>query len=260
MQLLEVKRGQITLAVEGVEVRTQCGVQPDAGSRVAHAAVVRRTLHRHDVEPRAQALERFVAEQSLHRLAAVLQKLRHLGLGVALGHVGDVDAMQRVGRLLQSDKWRDSTFAAMGNEDVARHHLVGQRASGAVMRVAQLNGDVDRVARHRHQEHVLHRLAHGLGLGGRNPLLKQARERVAVDDRAAAMVAHGDVAVAGHWHLIKVHATAPPPRQTRHLVEKDILLDGIARKGIVQPEGRVGEVAVKVHRPSGQGGYCHRHH
>ena len=101
------------------------------------------------------------------------------------------------------------------------------------MRVTQLDGDIHRVARHRHQEHVLHRLAHLFGLGGRDPLLEQARKRVQVNHLATLVVAHGYGAIASSGYFVKPYTSTIPSGQPRQLVKVDFLLVHITRKGIV---------------------------
>jgi hypothetical protein len=171
-----VPGGEIAVAVEGVEVRLEQRVAPHAIARLAGAALGRRGCDSHDAELVAVALERLVGKQGLVGLVDVGKEGGHLGLGVALGHIGDVNAAQRVGSTLHDHMRRSACCIGVARENVAGHYLVGERGSDAVAAVAQVDGDIDRVDGHGHEKHVFKRTAGDLCLGAGEPLLKQGGE------------------------------------------------------------------------------------
>ena len=59
---------------------------------------------------------------------------------------------------------------------------MGHRGLHVIVEVEELNGDIDGVERERHKEHILERTLCVLGLIGGEPLLKQGRERMTIDD------------------------------------------------------------------------------
>ena len=93
MQLLEVERGEVAVAVEGVEMRREGGVYPFAVARLARAALLGGRLHGDDVEIVLVFLEGGMTEERIYGYAGVVDEGGHLVGGVALRHEGYVDAV-----------------------------------------------------------------------------------------------------------------------------------------------------------------------
>ena len=236
---------------------------PHVLRRIARTRHLRRRLHSDDVEAVAHALERLVREEVTHGLARIFEERAHLFGAVTLGHVSNADAARGVGGRLQGDVRRHVAVADGAYQNVIGHHHVGERRHHLAAVVAQVNGDVDRILRHRHQEDILKALRRGLGLGVRQPLLKQRREGIAVDDLPRAVVAHRNLTVTLHRHLTQPLPFAIPPRLSQQLVNGNMLLFDVTRKDIVDAQRLVYEPAVEVLRRQGeadakQGQYQHQ--
>ena len=133
-------------------------------------------------------------EECIHGLTAVVEILWQLSFGIALGHKGDMDAMQRVGSLLQCDVGRLVYQSA--DEDVLRVDLVLHRGHNTVVEVADFNVDRHAVAWIGDEEHVLKRALYPFGFSSSQPFLKERRETVTVERVAMSGIADRDAAVA----------------------------------------------------------------
>ena len=201
VECLQVERGEVAVAVESVEMRVEGRPLPHALAGDACPAVLGGSLHGDDLEAVAQGAEGLVGEEGLHRRAAVLDEGVHLALAVTLGQEGDVDASRAVGRELEGVVWGDACPSRMAYEDVARCHGVCHGCHGVATVVVEFHRDVGAVERHGCEKDILEGAACLLGLRVGKPFLEEGGEGVAVDDLAAAVVAHHQLAIALHWHL-----------------------------------------------------------
>ena len=157
VQVLQVQGGQVSVAVEGVEMGAECRLVPDALGWDTRSALLGWRLHGNDVEAVSHALERLVGEDGLCSLLGILQEDRHFCLGVALSHVGDVDTLGGIGSLLQGFV-RSRLVAHLMDEDVLWSHLMGERCHHLASVVAQVYGDVYRILWHWYEEYVFETL------------------------------------------------------------------------------------------------------
>ena len=99
IEVVDVARGEVTVAVEGVVVGADGSAAPTAQVRHAGAALKRLGSDSHHVEAVLERLEGFAGKQGIDGALAVAVELAHLSTGVALGHDGQVDAAGDVGCL-----------------------------------------------------------------------------------------------------------------------------------------------------------------
>ena len=231
---------------------------PDALGWDARSALLGWRLHGYDVEAVSHALEGFVGEDGLCSLLRIFQEDRHLCIGIAFSHVCDVDASGGVGSLLQGDVWC-RLVAFLMNQNVFRRYLVGERGGYLAAVVAQVEGDVYGIFRHRNEEYVLETLRVLLCLWIREPFLEEGGEGVAVDDFARAVVAYGYLSVALYRQFSQSLPFAVPAWHYVEFVYGYHLLLLVAGKGIVYPQRLVCEIVVKVLRLYGAGRHQHRH-
>ncbi len=92
------------------------------------------------------------------------------------------------------------------NQNVFRCYLVGERGGYLAAVVAQVEGDVYSIFRHRYEEYVLETLGVLLCLWIGEPFLEEGREGIAVDDFARAVVAYGYLSVAFYREFSRVAA------------------------------------------------------
>lgn len=162
-------------------MRAEGGLVPDALGWDARSALLGWRFYGHDVEAVSHALEGFVGEDGLCSLLRIFQEDRHFCIGIAFSHVCDVDASGGVGSLLQGDVWC-RLVAFLMNQNVFRRYLVGERGGYLAAVVAQVEGDVYGIFRHRNEEYVLETLRVLLCLWIGEPFLEEGGEGVAVDD------------------------------------------------------------------------------
>ena len=92
IEVVDVTRGQITVAVEGVIVGADGGVAPSAQMGHTGTSLKRLGSNGHDIETALERLERLTGKQGINSTLAVIVELTHLGMGIALGDNGQVDA------------------------------------------------------------------------------------------------------------------------------------------------------------------------
>ena len=139
--------GKISVAVEGVEMRTECSVLPDAFGWFACSALFRFRFDGYDVKLVFLALEWFVCKQGISGSLCILQEQSHLFLSVAFCQIGNVDAVCCVGCLLECYE-RGGALALVPYQDIAGHDLMSKRTHDFSAIVAQVDGDVYRVFGH----------------------------------------------------------------------------------------------------------------
>ena len=196
MQIFEMKRGQITLAVESVEMGVQGRVLPDAFSRNAGAAVFRGREKCGDMKTVAQRLKRFMGEKCLHGLLGILDIGVHLLFLISFSHVSDVYAPLRVLCFLKGDVRRRVLVSGFSDQYVSGYDGMGECRHHFLSVVIQFHGHVDSIFGHRGEKHVLERFAHSVSLVVREPLLKEGGERVSVNHCMAGVVAEDELSVA----------------------------------------------------------------
>ena len=157
-----------------------------------------------------------------------------------------MDATGGVACLLERDIRRDAILANMADENVGRHDRMCHGGRHLASVVLQFYRHIDRILRIGDEEYVLKGSCRRLGLRIREPLLKERGEGVAIDDRARAMVADGNLAIALHGEFGQVLAFAIPTRDAVELVECDPLLLGVARKDVVDAKCGIRKIAVKL--------------
>lgn len=258
VQVFEMQGGKVAVAVEGVEMRAEGGLVPDALGWDARSALLGWRFYGYDVEAVSHALEGFVGEDGLCSLLRIFQEDRHFCIGIAFSHVCDVDASVGVGSLLQGDVWC-RLVAFLMNQNVFRRYLVGERGGYLAAVVAQVEGDVYGIFRHRNEEYVLETLRVLLCLWIGEPFLEEGGEGVAVDDFARAVVAYGYLSVALYREFGQSLPFAVPAWHYVEFVYGYHLLLLVAGKGIVYPQRLVCEIVVKVLRLYCAGRHQHRH-
>ena len=152
VKALEVQGGQVACGIEGVEMASQGGVEPDVLTGLADVCIMGRRLDGDDIETILQLLEWFVAKQRLGGCTAVGKILIHLSDGVALGNKSHMDASGGVGSSMNRGVMALLVLAT--DEDVGGIDTMGHRRHGAGMIVAQGDGDLYSLAGVGNEEYV----------------------------------------------------------------------------------------------------------
>ena len=243
VQTLEVERGEIALAVEGVEMAVGGSTLPHTLMGDAHTAVGGWGIDGNEIEAVGHRAERFVGKHSADAFLAVAAEYVHLILAIAFGHECHVYLLAAVTRAAQVFPLLPLLHGT--DEDILGIHAMLQAAAHLPVGVEEGDCDINRLLGHGHQEDVLEGFAHPGGLLGRLPLLEEGAERMAVEHHSRG-IAHGYLSVALQQEAVHVDTAAKPTFALAHLVEIDLLLMVVAAEGVVEPECTVEEVLVKT--------------
>lgn len=148
---------------------------------------------------------------------------------------------------------RTWAFSYVPYQYVGWHYLVGERGHHFPAVIAQVDGDINRVFWHGHQEYVFEALGRGLGLGISEPFLEQGGKGVAIDDGLRLVVSHGHLPVALYGQLGQVLPLAIPSGHGFQFVHGDMLFGRVAHEGIVKSQGSVREIIFKSLRRTKRG-------
>ena len=245
MHVTQVEGGQVAIAVEGVEVRTEDGVFPHAFGGDTGAALFRFGHDGDDVETAFERLEGLVSKKRVVGLGGVGDEVVHVFLAIPFSDVGDVHTLIRVCGLHEGLVGRHFFLADVLDEDVRRYHAMGVADQDVEAAGAQLHGHVDRVLGHRQEEDVLERFPHLLGFRVGEPLLKEGGEGVFVD-HATVFRSDGDVAVARSRDFGQVLSFAIPARDSVQSDNGDLLFVDISRKIVVDAQCPIFKIVIEV--------------
>ena len=140
----------------------------------------------------------------------------------------------------------------MTDEDIVRVDDMCQRSTDLAAVVTKIKRHLHRTLRHRNKKDILETLVYGFSLRIRLPLLKERRERVAIDNLPTHTVAHRDLTVPLHRKLSEALTLAIPARRLTELIHGDVLLMVIAREDVVNAQGLVLKPTVEVLRTDAQ--------
>ena len=100
VQFLQMEGGQITVAIERVEVGTEDSIFPCVSRRPARAAFLGGGHDGNHVEAVLHLTEGFMRKERFHRHLAVLDEYVHLVLLIPFSHISHMNATAGVGSLL----------------------------------------------------------------------------------------------------------------------------------------------------------------
>ena len=127
-----------------------------------------------------------------------------------------------------------------------------QRSTDLAAVVTKIKRHLHRTLWHRNKKDILETLVYGFSLRIRLPLLKERRERVAIDNLPTHTVAHRDLTVSLHRQLSEALTLAIPARRLTEFIHGDVLLMVIAREDVVNAQGLVLKPTVEVLRTDAQ--------
>ena len=147
-----------------------------------------------------------MTEERLVRRTTVVQKLRHLLLGISFSHIGNVDASGGVCSLVQGNvrvwlllRWCSHRHGRPSDENIRGIDGVTKGCCHPVVVVAQLDSNHNRMFGVGYQEYILERAGSLFGFVGCQPFLKERRERMTVECITCLRVFDGQLAVAFEW-------------------------------------------------------------
>ena len=253
MQLLQMKGGEITLAIKGIKM-AGCGCSlPQALMRYAHPTVFGRSIHGNEIKSVCHGMKRLMGKQGLDGLLAIPAEYVHLIGLIALCHKSYVylaPAVSACAQILPSAHLPYRTY-----ENVSRIHTVLHAAAHLAVGIKERDGDVYRCLGHGNEEYVLKGFLHPSGLLGDLPFLKQGAERVSVQDHSHG-IGHGYLPVALEEQTVQMNPPPIPSFRLSHLVQIDLLASVVTAEDIVEAECLVPETIIKV---LCQTATCHPH-
>ena len=155
MQLAEVQRREVALAVESVEVGSQCRVAPDPLGGNGCATLLRRGSNCYDGEAVAHGLEGLVSEDRCYRLTSIRQVVLHLILRVALSDKCYMDRSLIVLGCLQGGVGRGPLLAEWGHQYITRVYALCHRGDDVVAIIPELETNLHRLLRHGDEKDIL---------------------------------------------------------------------------------------------------------
>ena len=255
MQGFEARGGEVTVGVEGAEVRVEGCVLPLVEARDAHSTVFRGTGHGYDIETLLHRAERFVAEEAFAGHLGVLVEGVHFLFRIAFGQDGYVDAPVGRAALEQVAVGRDVRVSFLVDENVLRIHGVGQAGAYLVMWVEEGDFHHGFSPGIGQEEGILKASVHSACLVRLQPLQEEGGERSAIDDGVACSVAHRNLSVALQGQFCQVVSASCPSWQGGKFVHTDGLVAGVASEEVIHAQCLVREILVKIlcaHSRAGQ--------
>ena len=219
---MDCRRGEIAVGVEGVVVRTQHGVVPDAFAGLRWSAFVRHSPDSHDIEAVLHRLERLVREQRIGSTLTVAVELIHLVCRIAFGHDGEVDTLADVATT-DDVTVGDAVLADGTNQYVRWINEMCHHRRHLVVIVGECHADVDGSFGERDVVAGLERTTHLGSFLFVEPLLEEGGEGVDIDESARSVVEHVDLGVAQKVSLGQTGPATSPSRLLVELAELDVL-------------------------------------
>ena len=112
--------------------------------------------------------------------------------------------------------------------------------------IVEFYGNIDWLFGKWNQKNILERFLCSLGFISSDPLLKQGRERVAIDSIAACCRTYDDLPIAGEWNFGQMLAFTIPTRHRYKFIKIYVLLGVVACKYIVESQCAIFEIIGKL--------------
>ena len=207
----------------------------DAVRGPRHPALLRRRVHRPDVEVGLALLEGRDGEQDVRQALRVGVPLPHLGRGVAVAEEQQVHLVARRAVLQDGPRLAGGRAGAV---DAGSLRVHGHRPGLAeeALGVALLQDDLHRALRLREAQRLVEGAVGALRLVGRLPLPADAGEATRVHDAVRGAVDHLEEVLAEVRVVDRPVGVAGPRALEHEAVEGEALLGGARGVEVVEPE------------------------